>query len=82
LNPESAGGNPGFGTRITARRVLELLATYPGRADLFAEYASLEPEDQSPDRSRRISGIEHAAMIWVETFVKQALDKCIIYLGW
>jgi hypothetical protein len=31
--------------RITVRRVLELLATYPDRASLFAEYAFLEPED-------------------------------------
>jgi uncharacterized protein (DUF433 family) len=31
--------------RITVRRVLELLATYPDRATLFAEYAFLEPED-------------------------------------
>ena len=27
------------------RRVLELLATYPDRAALFAEYPFLEPED-------------------------------------
>jgi uncharacterized protein (DUF433 family) len=31
--------------RITVRRVLELLATYPDRASLFAEYPFLEPED-------------------------------------
>jgi uncharacterized protein (DUF433 family) len=31
--------------RITVRRVLELLATYPDRASLVAEYAFLEPED-------------------------------------
>jgi len=31
--------------RITVRRVLELLASYPDRATLFAEYAFLEPED-------------------------------------
>jgi uncharacterized protein (DUF433 family) len=31
--------------RITVRRVLELLATYPDRAALFAEYSFLEPED-------------------------------------
>jgi uncharacterized protein (DUF433 family) len=30
---------------ITVRRLLELLATYPDRASLFAEYAFLEPED-------------------------------------
>jgi uncharacterized protein (DUF433 family) len=31
--------------RITVRRVLELLATYPDRAAIFAEYPFLEPED-------------------------------------
>jgi uncharacterized protein (DUF433 family) len=31
--------------RITVRRVLELLATYPDHAALFAEYPFLEPED-------------------------------------
>jgi uncharacterized protein (DUF433 family) len=31
--------------RITVRRVLELLATYPDRGALFAEYPFLEPED-------------------------------------
>ena len=31
--------------RITVRRVLELLATYPDRATLLAEYPFLEPED-------------------------------------
>ena len=40
------GGKPCIrGMRITVRRVLELLATYPDRASLFAEYAFLEPED-------------------------------------
>ncbi len=36
-------GRSGMG--ITVRRLLELLATYPDRASLFAEYAFLEPED-------------------------------------
>jgi uncharacterized protein (DUF433 family) len=31
--------------RITVRRVLELLAIYPDRAALLAEYPFLEPED-------------------------------------
>ena len=31
--------------RITVRRVLELLATYPDRDSLFAEYPFLTPED-------------------------------------
>jgi uncharacterized protein (DUF433 family) len=31
--------------RITVRRMLELLATYPDRAALFREYPFLEEED-------------------------------------
>jgi uncharacterized protein (DUF433 family) len=31
--------------RITVRHVLELLATYPDRSALLAEYPFLEPDD-------------------------------------
>lgn len=33
------------GMRLTVRRVLEALATYPDRAELKAEYPELEDED-------------------------------------
>jgi len=40
------GGKPCIrGMRITVRRVLELLATYPTHAELFAEYPFLEEAD-------------------------------------
>jgi len=46
IEPGQCGGKPCIrGMRITVRRVLELLATYPDRASLFAEYPFLEPED-------------------------------------
>ncbi len=46
VEPGKCGGKPCIrGMRITVHRVLELLATYPDRASLFAEYAFLEPED-------------------------------------
>lgn len=46
VEPGKCGGKPCVrGMRITVRRVLELLATYPDRATLFAEYPYLEPED-------------------------------------
>ena len=35
------------GMRLTVRRVLEALATYPDRKQLFAEYPELENEDIS-----------------------------------
>ena len=33
------------GMRLTVRRVVEAVALYPNRDDLFAEYPELEPED-------------------------------------
>jgi uncharacterized protein (DUF433 family) len=46
VEPGKCGGKPCIrGMRITVRRVLELLATYPDREILFAEYPFLEPED-------------------------------------
>ena len=46
VETDKCGGKPCIrGMRITVRRVLELLATYPDRASLFAEYPFLEPED-------------------------------------
>ena len=46
VEPGKCGGKPCIrGMRITVRRVLELLATYPDRSALFSEYPFLEPED-------------------------------------
>lgn len=46
VEPGKCGGKPCVrGMRITVRRVLELLATYPDRSALLAEYPFLETED-------------------------------------
>src|ERR1039458_7333659 len=46
VEPGKCGGKPCIrGMRITVRRVLEILATYPDRTALFAAYPDLEPED-------------------------------------
>jgi uncharacterized protein (DUF433 family) len=46
VEPGKCGGKPCIrGMRITVRRVLELLATYPERKELFREYPYLEEED-------------------------------------
>lgn len=46
VEPGKCAGKPCIrGMRITVRRVLELLATYPDRATLLAEYLFLETED-------------------------------------
>lgn len=45
-DPARMNGQPCVrGLRITVRRVLELLATYPDGQDLRSEYPELEPED-------------------------------------
>ena len=46
VEPGKCGGKPCIrGMRITVRRVLELLATYPDWAAIVAEYPFLERED-------------------------------------
>ena len=46
IEPGKMGGHPCIrGMRITVRRVLEILATYPDRQELFADYPDLEEED-------------------------------------
>ena len=45
-DPAVMNGQPCIrGMRLTVRRVLEALATYPDRQELFAEYPELEEED-------------------------------------
>ena len=45
-DPAVMNGQPCIrGMRLTVRRVLEALATYPDRAELFTEYPELEQED-------------------------------------
>jgi uncharacterized protein (DUF433 family) len=45
-DPAQMNGQPCVrGLRLTVRRVLESLATYPDQADLLREYPELEPED-------------------------------------
>ena len=46
VEPAKCGGKPCIrGMRVTVRRVLELLASYPDRSELIADYPYLEPED-------------------------------------
>ncbi|MEP7354079.1 MAG: DUF433 domain-containing protein [Acidobacteriota bacterium] len=46
VEPGKCGGKPCIrGMRITVRRVLEILATYPNRQLIFEEYPYLEEED-------------------------------------
>lgn len=46
MDPAILGGQPTLrGMRLTVRRVVEAVALYPNREELFAEYPELEPED-------------------------------------
>ena len=46
FDPAKMNGQPCIrGMRLTVRRVLEALATYPDREELRAEYPELEDED-------------------------------------
>lgn len=46
INPRRMNGQPCIrDLRLTVRRVLEMLALYPDRAELFREYPELEEDD-------------------------------------
>lgn len=46
MDPAMLGGQPTVrGMRLTVRRVVEAVALYPNRDELFAEYPELEAED-------------------------------------
>ena len=46
LNPTKMNGQPCIrNLRLTVRRVIELLATYPDRNELREEFSELEDED-------------------------------------
>jgi uncharacterized protein (DUF433 family) len=46
VEPDKMNGQPCIrGLRLTVRRVLEALATYPNREDLRREYPELQDED-------------------------------------
>jgi uncharacterized protein (DUF433 family) len=46
IEPDKMGGQPCIrGMRLTVRRVLNLLAAYGNRDELFAEYPELEEAD-------------------------------------
>ena len=46
IDPDLMGGQPCVRSmRLTVRRVLQAIATYPDRRELFREYPDLEEED-------------------------------------
>jgi uncharacterized protein (DUF433 family) len=58
-DPEKMSGQPCIrGTRLTVRRVLKLLATYPDRHELFREFPELNESDLAEALSFAASRIE------------------------
>jgi uncharacterized protein (DUF433 family) len=66
-DPNQMNGQPCIrGMRITVRRVLEAVALYPNREDLFRNYPELEPEDVRQALAFAAASLEDSA---VETSV-------------
>lgn len=61
-NPKQMNGQPCIrGMRLTVRRVVEAVALYPDRADLYRNYPDLEPEDVSQALAFAAANLEDGA---------------------
>jgi len=69
IDPDKMNGQPCVrGLRLTVRRVLDLIATYPDRMELFREFPELTDEDlaqvlayagaQLPDRVAELADLK------------------------
>jgi len=61
-NPNQMNGQPCIrGMRLTVRRVVEAVALYPDRADLFRNYPELEPADVQQALAFAAANLEDSA---------------------
>ena len=61
-DPAQMNGQPCIrGMRLTVRRVLQLIAQYPDRKELFADYPELEEEDLRQALSYAAANLEDEA---------------------
>jgi uncharacterized protein (DUF433 family) len=61
-NPNQMNGQPCIrGMRLTVRRVVEAVAAYPERSDLFCNYPELEPDDVRQALAFAASNLEDSA---------------------
>ncbi len=61
-NPDQMNGQPCVrGMRLTVRRVVEAVATYPNREDLFRNYPELEPVDVQQALAFAAANLEDSA---------------------
>lgn len=60
--PNQMNGQPCIrGMRLTVRRVVEAVASYPNRDDLFRNYPELQPEDVRQASSFAAANLEDSA---------------------
>ncbi len=61
-DPGQMNGQPCIrGSRLTVRRVVEAVALYPDRGDLFRNYPELEPEDVQQALAFAAANLEDSA---------------------
>jgi uncharacterized protein (DUF433 family) len=61
-NPAQMNGQPCIrGMRLTVRRVVEAVALYPDRAELFRNYPELEPDDVQQALAYAAANLEDSA---------------------
>ena len=61
-NPQQMNGQPCIrGMRLTVRRVVEAVAIYSHRADLFRNYPELEPDDVQQALAIAAANLEDSA---------------------
>lgn len=61
-NPNQMNGQPCIrGMRLTVRRVVEAVALYPNRNDLFRNYPELQPEDVQQALAFAAANLEDSA---------------------
>ena len=61
-NPNQVNGQPCIrGLRLTVRRVVEAVATYQDREDLFRNYPELQPEDVQQALAFAAANLEDSA---------------------
>jgi uncharacterized protein (DUF433 family) len=62
-NPNQMNGQPCIrGMRLTVRRIVEAVALYPDRNDLFRNYPELEPEDVRQALAFAAANLEDTAL--------------------
>lgn len=62
-NPKQMNGQPCIrGMRLTVRRVVEAVALYPNRDDLFRNYPDLQPDDVTQALAFAAANLEDGAI--------------------